>query len=96
MAQHRLLLVIVSPHKPVVTSTIANWLKALMAKAGIDTSTYKAHSTRSAATSKAYAQGMSLEEILAMANWTNAGTFFRYYKRESQGHSFGNRVLSQR
>ena len=37
------------PHKPVSTDIIARWIKNVMAKAGIDTSVYKAHRTRAAA-----------------------------------------------
>ena len=78
---HQLLLGIVAPHKPVCTSTISNWLKQMMAAAGIDTTVYKGHSVRSAATSKASASGLSLEEILRRANWKRASTFQKYYNR---------------
>ena len=53
-----------------------------MAKAGIDTSKYKAHSTRAAAGSKAKAQGLSTEQIVKKANWSNARTFYRFYHKE--------------
>ena len=46
----QLLLSFVNPHKPVVPSTISGWLKNILKKAGIDISTFKAHSTRSAST----------------------------------------------
>ena len=42
----------VNPHKPVVSSTISDWLKNVK-KTGISISTFQAHSTRSASTSKA-------------------------------------------
>ena len=42
-AHRQLLLGIALPHKPVVTSTISNWLKTLMEWAGVDVTTYKAH-----------------------------------------------------
>ena len=94
--QHQLLLGTVSPHKPVVTSTISNWLKQLMAAAGIDVSHYTGHSTRSAATSKAKAAGCSVPEIVQQANWSNAKTFKRFYDRaesvEPRSH-FANVVL---
>ena len=79
---HQLLLGIVAPHKPVCTSTISNWLKQMMASAGINTTVYKCHSVQSAATSKASAAGLlSLEEILRGANWKRASTFQKYYNR---------------
>ena len=49
---NELFLSFVNPHKPVVSSTISVWLKNVLRKAGIDISTFKAHSTRSASTSK--------------------------------------------
>ena len=77
----QLLISFKSPHEPVTTSTIARWLRTLMEDAGIDTSKYKAHSTRSAATSKAKVQGLSTNQILQAANWSNAGTFLRFYNK---------------
>lgn len=91
--QHQLLLGISAPHKPVVTCTIANWLKRLMEAAGVDTSTFKAHSTRAAATSKAHSVGLSVSEIVAQGNWTNAGTFHRFYRREVEQDAFAAAVL---
>ena len=53
-----------------------------MAKAGIDVVTYKPHSIRAAATSKAVKVGGNLEQILKIAGWNNATTFARFYKKE--------------
>lgn len=94
--QHRLLLGLVPPHNPVVTSTISNWLKKVMAAAGIDVTTYQGHSTRSAATSKARAAGLSVTEIVQRANWTNAGTFQKFYNRADsiETDQFAEVVLS--
>ena len=36
------------PHKPVVSSTVSGWLKAIIMKSSVDTGTLKTHSTRSA------------------------------------------------
>jgi len=89
------------PHKPVAPCTIARWLVFLMDKAQIDTSKYKAHSTRAAATSKASSQGMSVEQILKKADWTRASTFGRFYHKDiitsgsaQSGESFQNKVLA--
>ena len=49
---NELFLSFVNPHKPAVSSTISVWLKNVLRKAGIDISTFKAHSTRSASTFK--------------------------------------------
>ena len=41
------------PHKAVFPDTVSRWIKTTLAGAGIDTSKYGAHSTRSASTSAA-------------------------------------------
>ena len=95
----QLFLAINSPHEPVVPCTIARWLKIVMESAGIDTEIYKAHSTRSAATSKAKFKGLSTAQIIRAANWTNASTFQKYYNKDIQMEKtdqdeFANAVLS--
>jgi integrase len=98
-SRHKLFLTTTGQHTPVATSTISRWLVKLMSDAGIDTSQYKGHSTRAAAVSKAAAGGMSVQDILTRANWSNAGTFKKYYYRESKSSDdvgFETRVLSQR
>ena len=93
--RQKLLLGIVKPHNPVASSTISHWLKTIMEGAGIDTTIYQAHSTRSASTSKAKVGGLSVSDILERANWANAATFFRFYNREDSVNScFTNSVLS--
>ena len=37
---------LVKPYKPVVGSTVANWIKKQLGESGIDTTTFSAHSTR--------------------------------------------------
>ncbi len=43
----------VKPHGPVSKDTISRWVKASLRIAGIDTSVFKPHSTKAAATSAA-------------------------------------------
>ena len=69
----QLFLATVKPHRPVATCAVARWLKTLMGDTGIDTSVYKAHSTCAASTSKAKAQGLSVEQITQKANWSRRG-----------------------
>ena len=71
-----------APHNPVQPCTIATWLKTVMTEAGIDTSVYKAHSTRAATTAKARAQGLSVKQIVNRAQWSNAATYYKFYCRE--------------
>jgi site-specific recombinase XerD len=85
----------IEPHKPIVSSSFARWLKSVLKVAGIDTSVYKGHSVRSAATSKARATGLSTQQIVERANWTNAATFFRFYNKEIQESEFQNAVFQE-
>ena len=53
-----------------------------------------AHSTRSAATSAAFAAGMSIKNIIDTANWAKESTFKRFYCRPvACSKSFSNTVL---
>ena len=72
----------IKPHKPFSTDTLARWIKSVLASAGINTSVFKAHSVRGAATSHAYAKGVPVAEILCAADWTNEPTFRKYYLRQ--------------
>jgi hypothetical protein len=92
-SKHKLLLGTVAPHNPVKPCTIANWLKKTMQAAGIDTTKYKAHSTRGAATSKASSGGMSVADILHQANWARAKTFEKFYQRNTMENKFAEAVL---
>ena len=73
-----------SPHHAVKTCSIARWLRIVMADAGIDMSKFKAHSTRAAAVSKVPLSGLSVMEIAKLGDWSNATTFFKFYKKELQ------------
>lgn len=68
--------------KEVSTCTVARWLKEVLKRSGIDDKIFSAHSYRSASTSAAFAGGVQLKEILETANWTNAKTFYTFYRRE--------------
>ena len=67
----QLLLSFIPPRKPVVSSSISGWLKTILMKSGVDTGSSKAHSTRSASTSKADLQGASTEDILKRGSWSS-------------------------
>ena len=59
----------IHPHKPGVSSTVFGLLEPTLMKSGVDTGTFKAHSTRYASTPKAGLQGTSIEEILKRGFW---------------------------
>ena len=90
---NQLLLSYRRPNAPVKSCTIARWIKSVLGKAGIDTSIFKAHSTRSASTSRALSSGVPLEEVLKMADWSGPSTFNRFSYRPSFGNSFVRSVL---
>lgn len=53
----RLVIAVIAPHKPVAPNSVSRWIKTSLRCAGVDTDTFGAHSTRSAAASKATASG---------------------------------------
>ena len=76
-----LILSFFQPYQPVKAATLAKWLLSAMDSAGIDTSKYRAHSSRSAASSAMYTKGFSLAQILKRADWSRASTFHKFYER---------------
>ena len=94
----KLFLGYVSPHPEVTPSTISRWLKQSLHEAGIDTSVFKGHSVRSACTSAAANQGLTIDKIMQTAGWTRASTFGRFYHKPITGKStakeFAQSVLS--
>lgn len=83
----------VPPHKTVTSGTIAKWVVDVLEKAGINISVFSAHSTRSAASSKACQKGLNLTEISKAAGWTNAKTFATYYHKTIK-ENFGQTLLA--
>ena len=83
------------PHKSVQSCTIARWLKTVLGNSGIDTTIFKAHSTRGASTSKANKFGLSIKQIMEKANWKSASTFYNFYNKPIQNDSkFTDSVLT--
>ena len=61
---------------------MANWVKTVLGKAGIDISTYAPHCIRSASSSKAYQIGVSIHTIMKRAGWTRRNTFIDHYLKD--------------
>ena len=64
----------IKPHKKVTVSTVCRWLKGVLQLSDINIDIFKAPSTSSASTSKAFLKGASNEEITACwktARWSN-------------------------
>lgn len=81
--QSQLLLSFINPHREVVSSTIAGSIKNLLCSAGINTEVFKAHSTRSASTSKAGASDLSLPDVMVKwGSWSNESTWQKFYNKK--------------
>ena len=81
------------PHDPVAVSTVSRWIKSGLAKCGIDVSKFSGHSTRGVAATAAREAGVSMEVVLASADWSTPHTFISHYFRPHALSSFGNAVL---
>jgi hypothetical protein len=90
-----LFLAIRRPHKPVGSSTLGNWIKSCLSDAGLDPSSFSAHSTRGAAASKAVKQGIPVDTVLKTANWSRESTFQKFYHYELVVTTVTEAVLTQ-
>ena len=71
----------VKPHNCVSSKTLSRWILTLLSSSGIDTSTFKAHSRRSAA-GVLLQKSMSYVQICKLADWSmKSGVFERFYLR---------------
>ena len=72
------------PHKSVSTQTLARWITNIMAAAGVDTSMFKQHSTRSASAAwlETGTKKMFVAQICRKAQWSNLIITYRklYHK----------------
>lgn len=90
----QLLITYQKPHQPASADTISCWIKHVLGKAGVNTSVFRAHSTRAAATSGAKAGQISLETIMKSAGWSSENTFQKFYNMPIVNtENFGNELL---
>ena len=88
-----LLLSYVKPFAPVGSSTVGRWIKNLLEQSGVDTSVFKAHSTRAASASKAN-QTVRIHAVLKHIGWSTESTFRKFYQKPIVDiDSFQNAVL---
>ena len=81
---------------PASKDTMSRWLKQVMSAAGLDTSIFTPHSTRSAATSAAKVADVPLDEIMATACWRSSSVFAVFYNKPlSYEKSFASSVLGK-
>ena len=89
-----LLIATIKPRKKVAVSTVSRWLRDVLQLSGININIFKAHSTRSASTSKAFLKGASVEKIMKTAYWSNENTFRKFYNRKLvEANSFQSTVI---
>lgn len=72
------------PHHRASRDTISRWIRSVTAAAGVDVTTFKPHSTRAAAASKAKNASVPVKEILDTAGWSSERTFDRFYNKPFQ------------
>ena len=73
---------------------MSRWIRTVMADAGIDTITFKSHSTRTASTSKAKARNVDMSSIMKAASWSDTCTFYNFYYKPVALRQFGQIILS--
>ena len=56
-------------------------MKEVLAEAQVDTSIFKAHSSRGAAATAAVEAGISLPQILTLADWSGPSTLNKFHYR---------------
>ena len=62
--------------------------------AGIDTSMFKAHSTRGAVTMAVANAGITTEDILKAADWSSDTVLKKFYYKPTKDARFGQAVLA--
>ena len=84
----------IKPHSAVGKETLSRWCKNVFKDSGIDINKYSSHSSRSAASSKAKVNGMSLRHIVASAGWSQEAMFAKYYDKQiDNAHSVEQYLL---
>ena len=91
---NKLLLSYIRPHKPISSETLSRWVVAFLSESGVDTDIFKAHSVRGAASSAAMNVGVSLKDILNLADWSQNSTFVRFYYRPAFNPNVAHGILA--
>ena len=77
--KNNLFLSYIKPHNPITSSTVTRWITTLLKLTGIDTDTFKAHSTRSASSSVAASAALTTNQIIDAADWSLKSVFRTFY-----------------
>ena len=90
----QLFITYLKPFKQLSRSTISRWIKVVLCSSGINVEVLRQHSTRAAATSKASASLIPLDQILSTAGWSSVSTFAKFYNKQIDvKNSFAESVL---
>lgn len=81
------------PYKRVSRETLSRWIRTVMTSAGVDTTIFKPHSTRAAATSKAKTASVPIQEILKTAGWSSSRCFDKFYDKPVESSTFASAIL---
>lgn len=84
---NELLISTIKPYKAISRNTVSNWVKRMLDRAGVDTGKFKAHSTRSAATSMVTKKGIDVQALLKVAGWKSELTFGKFYNKPIEEES---------
>ena len=69
------------PHSAVTSKTLSRWISSLLTEAGVDTSLFQPHATRSAA-GVLLRKSLSSIQLCKLADWsTSSGTYEKFYQR---------------
>ena len=77
------------PYKSVSSETLAWWMTNIMADAGVDTSMFRQHSTRSASAAwlETGTKKMSVAQICKQGQWSNLTTTYRKFYHQVVLHT---------
>ena len=67
--------------KPIQKATISNLVLAVLKKVGIDINIYKSHSLRMSSASAMIDNGLSVEHVMKIGEWSSTGVFLKFYHR---------------
>ena len=85
----------VEAHKPVTSSTLARWMLDALKQSSVDLDKFKAHSIRGASTSKTVNTGVSINDIISTADWTNNRTLEKFYHRPLESEDYLPAILQK-
>ena len=90
----KLLITYSKPHKAVSPDCLSRWIKTTLFLAGVDTSKYSAHSKRSASTSAAGRNSVSIAITMKSTGWCQESTFAKFYNKPVEPRvNFGTELL---